>query len=177
MNLEQVYFIAQIVAAVALVASLVFVGMQMRQSALQQRIATAAGYYDIFRDHMKIMESPELVEAFLRSFEGGTAALTPAEQVKLNVFYTMVIRGYQVLHHHAQQKIFDNDFWEHTQLHLADQLASKYYQEFWALRRHHFTSDFQELVDGLIRTGPRVKIVPAAESGPAAAASPPIVTS
>ena len=69
MTLEQLYFIAGIVSSVAVIASLIFVGFQLRHSADQQRIATAVGYYDIFRDHMKILSEAGMVDLFLRGLD------------------------------------------------------------------------------------------------------------
>ena len=67
MTLEQFYFIAGIVSSVAVIASLIFVGFQLRHAANQQRIETASGYYDIFRDHMKILSEAGMVDLFLRA--------------------------------------------------------------------------------------------------------------
>lgn len=172
MTLEEVYLVTQIVSAIAVVASLIFVGVQLRHTANQQQIATAAGYYDIFRDHLKILESPEMIDSFLTGFAKGQDALSPAEQVRLNVFYTMVTRGYQVLHSQAEKNVFDRDFWHHTQQHLADHLASKYYQEFWDVRRSHFPPGFQALMDRLIAEGAGAHILPGAAPPPSPEQAP-----
>lgn len=152
--LEQLYFVSGIVASIAIVASLVFVGLQLRYAADQQRIATAAGYYEIFSDHFRIVENPEIIQLFLRGRDNGWETFNDEERTRLNVFYTMVTRGYQVMHYQASKKVFERDFWEHTQVHLADHLGSRYYRDFWAARRRHFPKAFQAVMDGLIETGP-----------------------
>ena len=152
--LEQIYFAAGIVASISVVASLIFVGMQLRYSADQQRIATAAGYYEIFSDHFKVIENPEMVDLFLRGLDNSWDEFNEAERTKLNVFYTMITRGYQVMHYQASKNVFEHDFWEHTQLHLKDHLGSRYYRDFWSARRRHFPDAFQNLMDRLIEEGP-----------------------
>lgn len=159
MSLEDFYFLAGIVSSAAVVASLIFVGVQLRHSANQQRIATAAGYYDFFRDHMKTLEEASLVDLFLRGLENGPESFEPAERTKLNVFYTMLTRGYQVMHYQAQKKVFEEDFWRHTQNHFRDHLASTYYQAFWKARRHHFPPGFRSLVEELIEAGPTAPLL------------------
>ena len=99
MTLEQIYFAAGIISSLAVIASLVFVGLQLRHTANQQRIVAAVGYYDIFRDHMKIMSDTGMVDLFLRGLSEGPESFEPADRTRLNVFYTMVTRGYQVLHY------------------------------------------------------------------------------
>ncbi|GGB78709.1 MULTISPECIES: hypothetical protein [Henriciella] len=159
MTLEQTYFLAGIISSIAVIASLIFVGFQLRHSANQQRIATAVGYYDIFRDHMKILSEAGMVDLFLRGLEQGADEFEPAEKTRLNVFYTMVTRGYQVMYYQARKKVFEEDFWQHSQNHFRDHLASRYYQSFWTARRHHFPHDFRKLVDGLIEAGPTAPLL------------------
>lgn len=159
MTLEEFYFIAGIVSSVAVIASLIFVGFQLRHAANQQRIETASGYYDIFRDHMKILAEAGMVDLFLRGLETAPDAFEAADKTRLNVFYTMVTRGYQVLHYQAEKQVFEEDFWRHTQNHFRDHLASKYYQGFWAARRHHFPLGFRDLVDALIKAGPTAPLL------------------
>lgn len=159
-TLEQVYFIAGVVSSLAVVASLLFVGLQLRHSAKQQRIATAAGYYEIFRDHMKLVENPQLTELFIRGLDSGWDTFTDTERTTLSIFYTMITRGYQVMHYQEQNRVFEPDFWIYTQEHFRDHLVSKFYQDFWRYRRHHFPTEFQKLVDELIRKGPTAPILP-----------------
>ena len=159
MTLEQVYFLAGIVSSVAVIASLIFVGVQLRHSAGQQRIASAVGYYDIFRDHMKLLNEADLVDLFLRGLDQGPEAFEAADRTRLNVFYTMVTRGYQVMHYQAEKKVFEEGFWLHSQKHFRDHLASKYYQGFWKARCHHFPPGFRDLVDQLIAAGPTAPLL------------------
>lgn len=160
MTLETLYFLAGILASLAVVVSLVFVGFQLRHAANQQRIATAAGYYDFFRDHMKAFEDPVLVEIFYRGMEGGWEALEPHERARLSVLYTMVTRGYQVMHYQARMGVFEPDFWKYTQNHFRDNLISKFYLDYWRIRRHHFPPDFQAMVDEMIELGPTAALMP-----------------
>lgn len=159
MLLEQIYFLAGIISSVAVIASLIFVGLQVRHSAAQQRIATAVGYYDIFRDHMNILNEAGMVDLFLRGLDHTPDTFEPAERTRLNVFYTMVTRGYQVMHYQAEKNVFEADFWLHTQNHFRDHLASKYYQAFWTARRHHFPLYFRDMVDQLIASGPTAPLL------------------
>lgn len=159
MTLEQIYFLSGIVASVAVIASLIFVGVQLRHTANQQRIESASGYYDVFRDHMKILSEAGMVDLFLRGLDNPPDAFHSDEVTRLNVFYTMITRGYQVLHYQAEKKVFEKGFWLHTQNHFRDHLASHYYQGFWSARRHHFPPDFQNLVDHLIDLGPTAPLL------------------
>lgn len=157
MTLEQAAAIAQIFAAVAIVPSLVFVGLQLHANTHQMRISTAAGYYDIYRDHMLPATSQDFAEIFQRSF-AGQEDLNEVERVRLNSYFAVFTRGYQVMHYQADQKVFDAAFWQGAQNHFADLLASRGFQQYWATRRHHFNPDFQAFTDELIANRPKKPI-------------------
>lgn len=159
MTLEQAYLLAGILSSAAVVVSLIFVGVQLRHSTGQQRISSAVGYYYIFRDHMKILSETNMVNLFLRGLGQGPEEFEAADRTRLNVFYTMVTRGYQVMHYQAEKKVFEEDFWLRSQNHFRDHLASKYYHGFWKARCHHFPPGFRRMVDGLIESGPTAPLL------------------
>lgn len=157
MTLEQASALAQIFAAVAIVPSLVFVGLQLHANTRQMRIATAAGYYDIYRDHMLPATSQDFADIFQRSFSG-QEDLNEVDRVRLNSYFAVFTRGYQVLHYQAAQNVFDATFWDGAQNHFADLLASRGFQQYWATRRHHFNPAFQAFTDDLIANRPKMPI-------------------
>jgi hypothetical protein len=154
MTLEQAYLIAQIIASVAVVVSLIFVGFQLRHNAEQMRITASSGYYEIYRDHMLGATNPELIDLHLRGNETFDT-FTLIETGRLFSYYAVITRGYQILHYQARKKVFDDELWENTQNHLADLLLSQAYQHFWTTRKHHFNSSFQVFVDDLIAHHPK----------------------
>ncbi|PHS28261.1 MAG: hypothetical protein COA84_01800 [Robiginitomaculum sp.] len=154
MTLEQAYLIAQILASVAVVVSLIFVGLQLRHNSEQMRISASTGYYEIYRDHMAFSNTEEGTKLFLKGFED-YKLLTLNERTRLFAFYAVMTRGYQVLHYQARKRIFDAELWENTQNHLADLLLSQAYMAFWQTRRHHFNTRFQAFVDDLIANYPK----------------------
>ena len=77
MTLEAIYFLSQVVAAVALVCSLIFVGIQIRQSSIQTRLntqAVRAAFHQAITDsfnnlNVRIAADAELAEITSRSIE------------------------------------------------------------------------------------------------------------
>ena len=63
MSLEDIYYISQIVAAIAIVASLLFVGMQVRQAERTQRAAMHQGRTQRGMDMALRSAEPQMVEA------------------------------------------------------------------------------------------------------------------
>jgi len=158
MEIETLYFLTQIIAAIAMIASLIFVGFQLRQNTEQIRIASVESYYNILSDHLSdTINNPELSELFNRGYNDADG-LNTLEKNKLFNLYAKITRGYQVLHYQYKKNAFDTEFWDSAQNHLADLLLSKIYVEFWASRRHHYNGEFQELINNLISDHPKQPI-------------------
>jgi len=154
MTIEQVYLLAQIIAAIAMVTSLIFVGFQLRQNTEQIRIASVQTYYEISTGHLAhTINHPALMEIFLKGFSD-LDKLTNLERHRLNALYSQITKGYQVLQYQHSKKVLNTELWESAQNHLADILVSDAYQEFWKTRKHHYNIKFQEYVDDLIKNRP-----------------------
>ena len=73
MTLEEMYFVSQIVAAVAIVASLIFVGIQLRQSERTQRAAMHQGRTQRGMDMALRSADPQFGAAFGAFIRGDTS--------------------------------------------------------------------------------------------------------
>jgi len=91
--LETFYFLSQILAAIAVVASLVFVGMQIRANTREQRQRRVQDRSDIvILAQRQMAESPEHREVYLRGLDSFDA-LTPSEKVLYHGMMMPMIRG------------------------------------------------------------------------------------
>lgn len=70
MSLEQIFYISQSVAAVAVVASIVYLALQVRQSERIQRAMVQQGRADRASHRAMIMASPDLAEVVQRGMAG-----------------------------------------------------------------------------------------------------------
>lgn len=96
MTLETIYFISGIVAAVGVIGSLVFVGLQMHQNTKAIRLSSANHFQSSVGEmEYFIAQNPEFVELLVKGRTGQT--ITEAEQLRLWVFYGNVLRVWQNL--------------------------------------------------------------------------------
>jgi hypothetical protein len=70
MSLEQIFYMSQSVAAVAVVASIVYLALQVRQSERIQRAMVQQGRADRASHRAMIMASPDLAEVVQRGMAG-----------------------------------------------------------------------------------------------------------
>ena len=89
MTLETVYYITQIIAVAAVVASLIFVGMQVRQNTKQTRVQNSAHLQGRFDDLWRMIgEDADLAYAYHRLRSGEKIDAPQAAQ--LGVFCNMM---------------------------------------------------------------------------------------
>jgi hypothetical protein len=102
MTLEEIYYVSQIVAVVAILASLIFVGIQVRQSVEQTKLANKLARADMseramraFADvHSQPMSNRELADAFRKvMFEH--SKLTPTETTQISFYFNVTIHAHR----------------------------------------------------------------------------------
>lgn len=100
MTLESIYFISQIVSAVAIAASLIFVGLQLRQSDKTQRAVMHQSRADRLLSMANINLQPQVAASMQKAFRM-PEELTPGDLATLSV-----VTHYMVTH-------YDDVKWQH----------------------------------------------------------------
>jgi hypothetical protein len=148
MTVEEVYFISQIVAAIAIVASLIFVGMQMRAQTRETRYSVMN---QILTDYQQVMQSmaadPTFALDFFAAGNGGFEAIAPERRPAFVYQLAVTLRLYErAFIQRAAGRVAD-DAWDVIHRSLVPFLSSKGVKEFWQLRRAIFTPAFAAFVD------------------------------
>ena len=91
MTLEQYYYIGELIAAVALIISLVYVGLQLRLSAQATRATAAQSYAGTTNAFLGLLsQSPLLAEISIRGITQGMNELSTSERAQFVSFYDQV---------------------------------------------------------------------------------------
>ena len=111
MTLEQIFFISQSVAAVGVIASLIFVGLQVRGSTKAVRSATAQAVHENFASwYMAIAEHPAELGVVLKGF-GDLEGLSTAERAIFNCIFLAFTSHAQNAFHQWRQGHLANELW------------------------------------------------------------------
>lgn len=149
MSLEAIYFASQIVAAAAIVGSLIFVGLQMRAQSRETRIAATDRLLEEYRNFVLTAAINESVaEIFQKGVMGGFAALrTDTERMQLASIFNTGFRIVEQAYRYRTADRLDDDAWRSILGALSPTVLSSGGQEFWASRRYMFSDAFIEFVD------------------------------
>jgi hypothetical protein len=140
-SLRKYALIAEIVSAVAVVVSLVFVALQIKDNTDAVRAAT---YDDILSDHiqwrMTIASSPELNEAMVKDFTGA-APLTPTEEQARNWVAQAAWQIFERAYFARKYQTLGDSEWERYEAAICRSFS---YRDFESELAPYLTAEFAE---------------------------------
>jgi hypothetical protein len=164
MTLEEIYYISQIVAVIGIFASLIFVGVQIRQNSEQMKAQTREAHYGAMNQILtdwhqavtSISRDPLAAQDYFKGHSGGLAAIAPERRAA----YVIGLVGNGHLYERAwiqrQAGRLSDDAWEVIQRQHAAMITGIGYQEVWKLRKASFSTGFVAFLDKEIASAPVV---------------------
>lgn len=164
MTLEEVYYVSQIAAAIAIFASLIFVGMQIRQNSEQMKAQTREAHYGAMNQILtdwhqavtSVARDPLAAQDYFKAHAGGLAAITPERRAAYIVGMMSNAHLYERAWIQRQAGRLSDDAWEVIQRQHAPVIIGKGYQEVWNLRKASCSPGFAAFLDKEIASAPAV---------------------
>jgi hypothetical protein len=133
---------AEVLGVLGVIASMVFVGVEIRQNTDAVRGATLHAVSQQSLDLvMAGVDSPELRSAFTAAREN---RLSPEQKSLMNWFLSAKLRADENRFRQVELGILDASTFQQLSNHAAYRMP--YFAEYWVLRGDDFAADFQELV-------------------------------
>lgn len=144
MELQDIYFVSEIIATVAVVGSLIYVGVQLRQNTLTVKLAAGQAHIDAYDDLIdKITSNDSMMESWVKSAENFDT-MNKVEQVQVLAFVGVMFRNFEGAFIQWTEGALDKRLWQGINRSMADQYAHAAVRIFWSLRRHWFSDEFGE---------------------------------
>lgn len=148
MTLEELYYVSQIVAALMIFASLVFVGLQMRAQTRETRYSTMN---QILTDYDQILSAwsndPLAAQDYFAGVNGGLEAV-PLERRAAHIFLvSRLLRLYERAHIQRAARRLGDDAWESIHRGVEPATMGKSFKEYWQSRKAGFSPAFVAFVD------------------------------
>ena len=145
-TLETVATIANIFASAAVVLTLVFIGIQLKQNAELTRMAAAQTSAQLLSTNLgRIIENGDLAELITK--DGAPDSWSRAERLRVSNFLSASFRHFEVLHTHRRFGVFEEELWVGTEARLRDNLDSAAIREWWHESKPFYARSFVAYVD------------------------------
>lgn len=146
MILEITAQIASIIASVAVVLTLIFIALQMRQKLqLTKMHAAQTATVLLSQNYGRVVEHADLANLLFRNSKG--EVLEGGEYLRLTNFVAVQFRYFEMLHAHMRTGIFDEDLWVGVRERLHSVLDHPRMRDWWDLNRYSYAPSFAALVD------------------------------
>lgn len=133
--------------AIAVVISLIFVGISVRQNTKALKSSTLHDVKDTIQDvNLAWAENDELAEIM----HEGLSDLDSLSGARRFRFYTSahnLFLGYENLYLQRSESVLEDKYWSGMAQHMIDVLTVPGMQAYWAERKQWFTNEFQDYID------------------------------
>lgn len=150
MSLEQLSFLAQILSAFIVMASLIFVGLQLKHAASAIRVSASQAHSECYTDLAKcVIDSPDFARIW-RVGLADPAALKDDEWVRFVAYVNALFRLYESSRVQWLNGRLDEEHWRTVEHQVADFWPMPGLQAAWKVRGHGFSSEFRDWFDNYV---------------------------
>lgn len=143
MTLEQWSFIAQIISAIAVIASLIFVGFQLRRATDAIRAASSDAYSGAYTQFVQaIVENADVADIWARGLKE-PRALTEVEWIRFIAYTSAQFRLYESSRVQWLRGRLDDEHWQAVEHHAQSFANQPGFVAAWKLRGHWHSPEFR----------------------------------
>ncbi len=142
--------IAELIGITAIVASLIFVGLEMRQTRALAMAETYQSRTDSEMFLFSYMSQPDLRRIWLKTFDD--EALTDDDELLLGWSFGMRFSYLENLHFQMENGMLSRELWNSNLRSLAPFFVAPRVVEWWELNRDDWRSSFSRDIDGFIES-------------------------
>jgi hypothetical protein len=147
MSIQDWAAIGEMVGAIAVVVSLIYVGVQLRQNTRATRVSTSQAYIQLHGGALNpVVEVPTFRDIYWRAL-AGLSNLQGSELAAFGLWSALQFRVQESFYFQWKAGAFEDQLWSGWVCQFRDLHGYPGIQEVWAIRRHHFSEEFREFVD------------------------------
>ncbi len=149
-SLKKLHRAGELAAAVAVIASLIFVGAEVAQNnqisietSTQRLLSEQRATYSL------ISESEGFACIYVRGAQN-YLSLSGSERLRFSAYALPIFQSFEAMHILMQRGRIEPEIWQGQQRILLEALNLPGLREWYATRRHWFGDDFQQYVEKLV---------------------------
>ena len=148
MNWEQAGALGEIVGAVAVVLSLVYLARQIHIQNQESRANAVHQVIEGYRSSVAELLDPGMAEIWVLGMEDFDQLTTP-QQLRFFIYLTVTLRSFENAYFQWRQGRLETDVWNPLLAPLIDVKSTAAFGVFWKMRKHHFRLEFADYVEKL----------------------------
>src|ERR1051325_1912490 len=158
MNWEMLSAMGQMVAAIGVIPSLIYLAVQIREQNKERCRAginiLTAQWSDLVKSGQESREFAAFFLQGVRSFHG----LDAPDKLRFSAFFTRYTRNCEGMFIYYRDGALEKPLWQEGEGTMADYFAYPGVREWWATRKHWLTDEFRVRVEAIIAKNPEPKL-------------------
>lgn len=146
MDWEAIGAIGEVVAAFAVVISLLYLANQIRAQNRESRLASIHELTESFRNAILSFQNPNLADVFARG-KTGFEGLSETERLQFMSMVQHIFRVWEDAYHQQRAQRLDRRIWEAMVVQFSGYLSLPGVVRVWEIRKQSYSRDFREFVD------------------------------
>ncbi len=149
MNWNAISAIADVIGVIAIVVSLIYVSVQIKQNTKVARAATRQAISESTENlGSDLISNGEIAEIFVKHLSG--KELSPVENLRLQARCYRDMQHWENIHYQYSEGLVSKDQWEGFRKNLFSLLAIDAYREYWEHESFHYSDEFQAEIASLL---------------------------
>ena len=149
MSLSDLAAIGSFVSGFAVLASLIFIGVQMRQNTQAVRAASSQAHAINFQHILTPLIETADVARIWRLGLGSIDSLTDDERVRFVVLVSGIFRFFEAARLQWRHGQLDSEHWQNIETNVRDFSTQPGVRVYWAMRRHWNSGEFRTWYESL----------------------------
>ena len=147
MNWEAIGAVGEILGAMAVIGSLLFVGMQIRNNTRATQVASSHNLTNTFLTVLNSLATdPELTRIWLQQSRD-ISALSGNDLQRVLSLNVMVLKAFEDAFHHHRLGQMSDEMWDGWQAFILLVCSYPGVRQYWEQRKNFYSRSFQEYVD------------------------------
>ncbi len=153
MTLEEFNYIAEIIGSIAVIASLIYVALQVRQNTAATQAATGQAYVDSMNEYVGLINASSNLADILHRGANGISNIKGGEIIQFGAFLDQCFITFEAFYFQWKAGVLDSRLWSIYRHSIADLLVQPGQQQWWETRRHWYDKEFQEYINEVMESG------------------------
>lgn len=154
MKLKEYALAAEVLGGLAVVIGLVFVGLELRQNTLAQRVTATQALSVNYENAVDALgKDTETACIYVRGING-LNNLNGIERYRFFTLWFHVLRAGEQAHYYSLEGMVDTRIWRGYERQLSEVFRYPGFQQYWQVRKHWYSDEFQDFVDQAIAAAP-----------------------
>ena len=157
MKLKKIARLAEVIGGLAVVVGLIFVGFELQQNTLMQRVtATQTLVLDYANAVDAVGANADTACIYVRGING-LENLNGVERYRFFVLQFHLLRAGEQLHFYSLEGMVDQRIWRGFERQLDEIVRLPGVQQYWAVRGDWYSDEFQAFINGLMSEVPKAE--------------------